>query len=847
MSHLLEREEQLDDLARWWSDAEAGSGAIVLLAGAAGAGKSALIGAFSEGRETWTGWCDPLVTPRPLGPLIDLAADLGPGLGLEPGIDPYAAYTALLAQLSARTHPVLVVIEDAHWADAATLDLLLFLGRRVGSTRSLVVVTFRDDETSPDQPLQRVLAELSRQQHVVHRLSVGPLSVDALAELTAGSGLDAEDLFATTGGNPFFATELIAAGGGLPASVRDAVLGRLATLDSRTRAVAEAVSIEPRGLSPELLTPWTGLELEALDDPDLPRLLAVDRRAIRFTHELARRAVYDSLPGARRLRLHRSLLELLVATGSADAARMAHHAIATADPALVLPHARRAGLDASIRNATTEAVSFLLTARDHAVRLDPAERSRLHLELVEALGLAGRQGEALAEAGAALLAAQQSGDALVVGAALTAKGRAEWRGGDPASARESMRLARDTLRPLGATTAYATALTLSAQHLMLARHHDPAIAHVREAERVAAEVGSEADRIRVQMVEGTTQLVTGDGDRGVELLLQARESAQVAGDQRLVSECLMQLGSGGGEVRRYTAALGWLNELVAASRARDQDYSVSYARSWQARILLEQGRWSDASEAATDVVAVASAPITRATALAVLGRLRVRRGDPRPTEPLEEALGMDGLELQHRWPAVCALAEQHWLDGDAAAATALLAPAYALALDADSSWARGEIAFWLWRVGDLDSAPERAAPPYAAQIAGDWPGAAAQWQALGCPYEEAMALYDGDDDAVLRATRLLDDLGAAPAAAHARARLRAHGVSVPRGPRSTTREHRFGLTAREAEIHELLLAGLSNPEIAQRLVISRRTVEHHVSAVLAKTGAGSRRGLSRPR
>ena len=844
MSHLLEREEQLGDLARWWSDAESGSGAIVLLAGAAGAGKTALIGAFSEGRETWTGWCDPLVTPRPLGPLIDLAAHLGPEVGLAQG-DPYAAYAALLAQLAARTQPVLVVIEDAHWADAATLDLLLFLGRRIGSTRTLIVVTFRDDETSPDQPLQRVLAELSRQQHVVHRLSVGPLSVDALVDLTAGSELDAGDLFATTGGNPFFATEVIAAGGGLPASVRDAVLGRLAALDGQARAIAEAVSIEPRGLSTELLTPWTGLDPEALDHPDLPKLLAVDRRAIRFTHELARRAVYDSLPDARRSRLHRSLLELLVATDSVDAARLAHHAIATGDAALVLPHARRAGLEASLRNATTEAVSFLLAARDHSASLDPAERSRLHLELVEALGLAGRQADALTEAGAALLAAEQSGEALAVGAALTAKGRAEWRGGDPASARESMRRARDTLRPLGATRAYATALTVSAQHLMLARQHDPAIAHVLEAGRVAAEVGTETDRIRVRMVEGTTEVVTGDADRGVGLLLQARESAQVDGDQRLVAECLMQLGSGAGEVRRYPAALGWLRELLTASRARDQDYAVSYARSWQARILLEQGRWSEASETATDVLGVASAPITRVTALAVLGRLRVRRGDPRPAEPLTEALAMDGLELQHRWPALCALAEQHWLDDDAAATTALLAPAYALALGADSPWATGEIALWLWRVGDLDKAPERAAAPYAAQIGGDWRRAAAQWQALGCPYEEAMALYDGDDDAVLSATRIFDDLGAAPAAAHARARLRAHGVSVPRGPRSTTREHRFGLTAREAEIHELLLAGLTNPEIAQRLVISRRTVEHHVSAVLAKTGASSRRGLSR--
>ena len=154
----------------------------------------------------------------------------------------------------------------------------------------------------------------------------------------------------------------------------------------------------------------------------------------------------------------------------------------------------------------------------------------------------------------------------------------------------------------------------------------------------------------------------------------------------------------------------------------------------------------------------------------------------------------------------------------------------------------GELAFWRWRCGSAAQPPDWIAAPYALHIAGDWPAAAAAWRELGCPYEEARALADGDVTAQTHALLLLDGLGAAPAAAMLRRTMRAQGVtSLPRGPRSTTRANRYGLTTRQVQILTLLAEGLSNPEIAGRLSITPKTAEHHVAAVLAKLAVSSRR------
>ncbi|MDO9498287.1 MAG: helix-turn-helix transcriptional regulator, partial [Nocardioides sp.] len=440
--------------------------------------------------------------------------------------------------------------------------------------------------------------------------------------------------------------------------------------------------------------------------------------------------------------------------------------------------------------------------------------------------------------------ADRVGDDLLRGRVLSHLAAALWRAGDVATSRVLRDRAVEVLRPHGPTRELAAALTYSARGHMLARRHQPAMESIVAATAVAAEVGDEAASVGADLIQGTIEIVTGDPDLGIARLTAVLSRARARQDPTLEVDALRMLGSGAGEARRYDAAFGWAQELIDSSLSRDNDFDVAYALAWQARIRFEQGRWDEAARLAALVGTEEGAPVNRSSAGGVVGRLRVRRGDPRPLEPLLEVQRLEGLELQHRWAGLCGAAEQHWLTGDLAAGREVLRAPYSHALDTDSPWAQGEIAYWLWRNGGIETPPPKAAEPFAAQISGDWATAAAAWERIGCPYERALALVDGDADAAAEGLFVLDRLGGRPAAAWARRRLTSRGVTVPRAPRRQTLLNAWGLTEREVEVHRLLLDGMDNPAIAARLFISRRTVEHHVSSVLRKCGVARRDELA---
>lgn len=845
---LLEREPQLDELAQSLMGASGRHGSLVLVGGEAGCGKTSLVRAFADGApDAWWGYCDPLDTPRPLGPLLDIAAQVGDGFAeaVRSAAEPYDAHAELLDRLSSRATPVVVVIEDIHWADQATLALLQYLARRVGSVPAVVVATFRSDEAAARR-LGAVLGDLARQRGSVVRLDVGPLSASAVGVLAVGSALDPGELFAASGGNAFLATELVASGGAVSPSLRDAVAERLNRLDPGARAVVDAVSTDPRGIDLETLRVWAHLDVSAVDPAVASGVLEARGGLLAFRHDLARRATYELVPAFRRMALHRALLAQLEIADPPDEARLAHHASGAGDAGAIARHGLAAGRLALLRGSAREAEAFLTRALEHDRELSPTDATTTELARCDALGRLDRQAEAVESARSALRRAQAADDVQLQARALHALARATWRVGQTTEAPGIARQAVELLEPLGPSVALAAAQRGAAHLWMLSRHHEPAMTLVREARRTAEAAGPDGveEAIRSQLIEGTTELVTGDADRGIAQLLESRARAEDFGDTRISIEALAMLGSGGGEAKRYDAAYGWLTEAIGLARARDNDFDRAYAQSWQARIRFEQGRWDQAVDLAQYPLSLASAPISRVTALGVLGRVRTRRGDSAARSALDEALGLSGLELQHQWPAYCGLAELLWLTGDSGAARRVLAEPYARALDTDSPWAQGEIGFWLWRVGGLDEPPPKAAAPFAAQIAGDWRTAAEQWHTIGCPYEQALALVDGDEAAVLDGLAMLDRLGARPAAAWARQRLRDLGGPVLRGPRRATLDHPQGLTAREAEVHELLVGGLSNTEIAHRLFITRKTAEHHVAAVLAKYGVASRTELT---
>jgi DNA-binding CsgD family transcriptional regulator/tetratricopeptide (TPR) repeat protein len=843
---LLERKKSLAELTDWLRRAIEGAGCIALLGAEAGIGKTALLQEFARaplGARVLWGGCDALFAPRPLGPLYDIARQTQGELlaAIYSNANREAIFAAALNELErAQT---LVVFEDMHWADEATLDLLKYLGRRIQRARAMLVVSYRDDEVGPRHPLRYVIGDLPRSS--THRMSLLPLSEPAVAQLAQQAGQSSANLYRITGGNPFFVTEALAAvADTVPVSVRDAVLARAMRLTPDARKIAELACVVPGKTESWLLEqagPADEFDIEGCMSAGMVRS---DDGALSFRHELARRAFEDSLSQSQRQLLHVKVFAALAARPHVSKARLAHHAAGARNAAAVLQFAPLAAMQAAAVGSHREAVSLYEVALQYAQEIAPDERARLYERLSYECYLTGQHERGIEASSAALEVWRASGARMREGDTLQWLSRLSWFSERRADANRYGAEAVSTLESLPQGLELARAYNSCAQLDMECHELESGISWAQRAIALAEPCAAKEILCDALGNLGTIRLIAGDASGWADL----ERSLRIALDgnlQEQVASAYTDLSAMAVSWRQYDKASRWLSEGLAYCEKHDLDGLRRYMLMYRARKNFEQGDWPAASDDAGAVLRDPLAtPITRIPALRTLGHIRIRRGDPQAEVALHEAWALGGAvqELQRIGTLAAIRAEAAWLAGNRDGVLKAVEPAYELVCQRRDPRMKGELASWLWRVDALKDHPADIADPYAQEISGDWRAAALAWKSLGCPYEYACLLaWRGIETEQREALEILETLGASPAALALRKRMRAGGVrAVPRGSRVSTRSNRLGLTRREAEILTLVSQGMRNSAIAKRLFVSTRTVDRHVSAILSKLGVQSR-------
>lgn len=826
---FLEREDHIERLMQLLGRAQAAEGSIVALVGEAGVGKTSLVDAFvrkiGDRAHVLRSACEDLSIPEPLGPLYDLIRAARLDLAIAgTGGSRLQLFSELLHRLSGGVLPTVLVIEDVHWADDATLDLIRFLGRRIADTNILVVLSARNEASEGQRRLRQALGEIPT--GTVRRMEVPLLSEAAVALLAAQAGLDAAAVFRATEGNAFFTSELIEAGNAeaLPGSVSDAVLRRAERLSSGARKALDTAAVFPRRAERAILMALLGADGEThIREAVAAGLLTEAGDYLQFRHEIARRAIEAALPQHARRSINGKVLAALSDAADIPAVRLVHHARQAHEPAMVRRLAPAAAAEASALGSHREAaemLSALLNDPDGETFPDFAE---LSMALGIELYLLGRMDEALLRAEAARRRYEQHGDLLKVGDCLRWISRFNYLNGDRVAAEHHAAAAVRLLSAQKPGGELAMALSNQSQLSTLADRVDECLRAGQAAVALATSIGRRDIVCHALNNMGYVQQWQ-DLDAARSGLTASLDMALADDLQEHAARAYCNLGCLLINWFAYAEAERILSVGVAYCVERDLDTWRDYMRAWQGELALRLGRWDEAAAIALSVLDNPSVtPLSRFPAGLTLARLRIRRGDNADAllQQLDRYL-VRGREFQRLAAYAVVRAEAAWIEGRGQhEALALLQESIELM---PNRKLYPDLIFWHAKLNGLTPDAQAIAPLTSADM----------------PFEQALLLLDGAPAERMAALSALRSLGAT-AVIEKESRAQApRPVGPMRGPGRSTKENPLGLTQREMQVLALIASSHSNKAIARALAISAKTVDHHVSAVLGKLAASSR-------
>src|SRR5215207_108170 len=968
-TRLVGRSLELAQLQAALADAASGQPSLAFIVGESGVGKSRLVAelqvrAAADGARVLHGDCvelgdgelayaplvtalrplvrdsDPVLAALPADMLAELAT-LFPGLGqarerARGAGDQARVFEALLAVIDGLSHeaPVLLVIEDLHWADASTRAFLRFLAATLGDERVLLVATYRPDELHRRHPLRPLLAELERVRAL--RIDLAGLTRDELAEQLAGilgSPPDAalvDRLYARSEGNPLFTEELLAAGidgrGAVPPSIAAALALRIERLGDDAQEVVRVLSAGgPQFLDDEVLAEVSGLERralrEGLREAVASHIVVLDGDRYSLRHALLREAVHDDLLPGERAELHRALARALERR-DADAGRpsaqraaaIAHHYLAAGDQPAALTAAVRAGIAAMDVQAYGEGAALFERALELWDRVPDAEAlsGTDEAELLERASACSFYADDLARsvtlAKRALALVDEGADPRRAAWLYGMLQRSLWamlRADDAVAAIErGLALLADD----GPSPERAGLLAQQAEMLMLQSRYRRAVSVARRALREQTELdepgGYHVDEAGALNALGVSLVSTGEVEEGAAALRRALALARERGH-------LQDVASAGSNLAEALHRVGHSDEALAVARAvHGEVASLPVRQVWLslgiAHGAFDVGDWDAADAALAGVdprrLVRGISELNACLAHAELALGRDERAAARAQLARADELAVDSREPQYLGVLGALQAELAMRDGDVAAARAtvdvaldriefcsddalrmamvsaagLAAEATAaqqardLGDDAAVAAALGHAELLIARVracaedgGPLEQAYlAHAEADYCRALGIDqitqWADAAARWDALGRPYQAAVARWRhaealvavGDRETAApvagAALEITERLGAAWLAGEleslaARARLRL-GQADGEAPavEDDGSEDPFGLTPRERQVLALVAAGATNREIGRQLYMAEKTASVHVSRILSKLDVRSR-------
>ena len=849
---LIERDEFLEVLRSEFKNIPGGEGRCIFVSGEAGIGKTSLVKAFCKSVKDkcriFQGTCDALFAPRPLAPLYDIILQLRNDVpeSISDINDRSAFFARVFYDLKNLQQPAIVIFEDIHWADEATLDFIKFLARRITQLECLFILTYRDNEIRSSHPLRNILGQLNPDSFM--RMQVLPLSKQAVEKLAHEKGYNGEDVYKITGGNPFYVHEIMAHySRGVPESIKDSVLAAYNLTEPKTREVWDLVSVIPTAIEIKYLEKLEPQYANAIEVCIDRQILFDNEGIISFKHELFRTTVETSLSPLKRILLHKKILELLREDFEKDGhvERILHHAKNANEYELVAHYAPIAAKQAARVGAHIEAAKLYLTAIEYYQQQDKDILIRFYEAYSYECYLTNQIKDAIIYAGKSLNLLKEKNDIERTGDSMRFLSRLWWFDGNRKKAEDYGMKAIEILSSQPASKAKAMALSNMSQLQMLSDHPDECILWGEQAIAMAKELND--DEILSHALNNVGDVYMrhpSSTQKGVDLLQQSLDIALKNSYHEHAARAYTNMGSSALVMKDYAYAKEILDTGIQYCEERDLDSWYRYMLSDKARLNVRTGNWDEALQIANNLIEKENqAAVIKIGALAAAATIKMRRGDDDVLPLLMEAqkLAFATKELQRIIPVMAASLEYEWLTGKKIIDDEEINYTIETVMQMGNLYDNSEFAYWLQKARSKQIHLREYYEPYKLSNKTEAQKTAAMWEQLSSPYEQALALFEGREDDQRNAITIIQKLGANAVYEKLKLQMRSSGIkSIPRGARKSTQLNPALLTNRELDILQLLKEGLQNKEIADKLFISPKTVDHHISSIFYKLEVNSR-------